>query len=76
MDVIKSRKTSSGSEVEALAHTVRCFYTEYSEYLVLYVTLDGTAGDAPSQPAVVAVRRCGSAVGDAGLVPQSEEMHC
>lgn len=36
MDVIKSRKTSSGSEAEAAAHAVRCFYPEYGEYLVVY----------------------------------------
>lgn len=52
MEVIKNRKTSSVSEVEAVAHAVRCFYTEYGEYLVLYSDFRTDRGSL-SQPTVV-----------------------
>lgn len=68
MDVIKSRKTSSGSAMGAVARAMRWFYTEYSEYLVLYSDFR-TAGGTLPQPAVVAVLRCRSTVGHVGLVP-------
>lgn len=67
VDVIKSRKTFSGSEVAAITHAMRFFYTEYGEYLVLCSDFRA-AGGTLSQPAVVAVLRYGFTVGDVGLV--------
>lgn len=67
MDVIKSRKTPSGSVVEAVTHAMRCFYAEYGERLVLYSDFR-SAGGTLSQPAVVAVLRHGCTVGAVGLV--------
>jgi len=62
MDVIKSRNASSRSET--VAHAMRCFYTKCGEYMMLYSDFRTL-----SQPAVVAVLRPGSTVGDVGLVP-------
>lgn len=74
MDVIRSRNTSSGSEVEAVTYAVKSFYTDCSE-LILYSDFRSACG-TQAQPTVVAVPSCGSTVRDVGCVPASEETCC